>query len=108
MESDGTVKIYADADDNGTEAKLIPVDTAAEGFYYIEIPDIGSTDLDKIFKISVDGYRIEVSAMSYVYTVINNYKDDPEKEDLVNLCRALVEYSRTAEEYFNYLNSERT
>ena len=93
---------------DGTEAKLIPVETAAEGFYYIEIPDIASTDLDKTFKISVDGYRIEVSAMSYVYTVINNYKDDPEKEDLVNVCRALVEYSRTAEEYFDNINAERT
>ena len=79
---------------------LNPKTTKTPNYYYVEIQNISSIDLDKTYTVSVDGYRIEISAMSYVYNALKNYAGDPGYEGLVNVCRALVKYNETAKEYF--------
>lgn len=42
---------------------------------------------------------------SYVYTVLNAYKDNPDKTDIVNLVKALYNYGEAAKAYYTTTNA---
>ena len=65
-------------------------------YYYVEIPNIASGNLDKQYTVSVGGFSVTYSALSYVYSQLNK-NTDPE---LMDLCRAIYLYNQAANMYF--------
>ena len=74
---------------------LTPV--ASGKMYYVEIPNIASGDLDTMYEVTVGGFSIKYSALTYAYNKL--VKTDTE-EALQNLCRAMYLYNQAANTYF--------
>ncbi|MBP3871785.1 MAG: hypothetical protein J6E46_12520 [Faecalicoccus sp.] len=71
--------------------------TKSGTYYYIEIPNIVSNDLDTMYEVTVGNYSISYSALSYVHYVLSHDSTN----DLKNLCRALYKYNEAANVFFN-------
>ena len=83
----------------GTKTKT-PTETA-QG-WMIEIPNISAKDLDKVYTVKVTSgagtvLTLKVSALSYVYNVLNN---EASEADLVNLVKGVYLYNQAADAYF--------
>ena len=63
----------------------------------MEIPNIASGDLDTMYEVTVGGFSIKYSALTYAYNKL--VKTDTE-EALQNLCRAMYLYNQAANTYF--------
>ncbi len=65
--------------------------------YYVSLANIDATDLCRTFNVYFDDYLIKLSPMSYAYNVLVKH---PDSAELVNVCKALYNYSIKAKEYF--------
>lgn len=79
---------------------VTPVNETGTSYWYIDVPNIVSKDLDKVYVLEADGMTIEYSALSYAYAVLNAYGNDAAKGAMCNAVRALYEYNRAANAYF--------
>ena len=80
----------------GEEVTPVAVEGQA-GKYVISISGIVSKDLDKTYTITIGGYTITYSALSYVKTTLESTDSSVA---LKNLVKALYSLSVEAEEYF--------
>lgn len=74
--------------------ELTPVKSGQ--YYYVEIPNIASGNLDTLYTVSVGGFSVTYSALSYVYSQLNKNSD----AELMDLCRAIYLYNQEANTYF--------
>lgn len=65
--------------------------------YYVVIPNIYSYDLDTPFTVTVGGYTISYSGLSYGYKALTSASAN---DDLKNLMRAMYKYNQSANVYF--------
>ena len=84
--------------DGNTANPITPVETGTNDYYYITIPDIEAPNLGITHTISFDGHEVYVSALSYVYNVLNEHSD---MTDLCNVCKALYLYYEAASAMFH-------
>ena len=104
LESKTTINVYVTAESledvvctvDGVEVRPVAVE-GQEGQYVISISGIVAKDLDKTYTITVGGYTITYSALSYVETTLNATNNSVA---LKNLVKALYSLSVAAEEYF--------
>ena len=104
LESKTTINVYVTAENlddvactvDGEEVTPVAVEGQA-GQYVISISDIVSKDLDKTYTITIGGYTITYSALSYVETTLAGANNSVALE---NLVKALYSLSVEAEEYF--------
>jgi len=80
--------------------EVTPVKEGSGSFWYIDIPNIVSKDLDRVYVLEADGMTIEYSALSYAYAALNTYGNDAAKGAMCNTVRALYEYNLAANAYF--------
>ena len=111
FEADNTLRIYfyfADADLNkytftldGAAVKVEKDMDSSASRYYVEIANIPSGELSKVYTVSVtDGtntYTTKASALSYAY----GRQENSTNPDMKNLAKLLYLYSQAAEAYFN-------
>ena len=104
LESKTTINVYVTAENlddvacTVDEEEVTPVAVEGQaGQYVISISDIVSKDLDKTYTITIGGYTITYSALSYVETTLAG---DNNSVALENLVKALYSLSVEAEEYF--------
>lgn len=83
------------------------VETVSSGGYRIaRIRDIAASELSDIFTVNINGeYSVTYSPMNYcknVLTPSNATSDEPQEPNtkLMNLVKALYQYSQAANEYF--------
>ena len=71
--------------------------------YYVRIPAIAAHKLDTRYDLTVSGnggtFTDSYSALSYCYTVLRLYSNDPANAHLCNLVRALYLYNVAADNY---------
>jgi hypothetical protein len=79
---------------------VTPVNEAGTNYWYIDIPNIVSKDLDRVYVLEADGMTVKYCALSYAYAALNAYGNDASKGAICNTVRALYEYNRAANEYF--------
>ena len=79
---------------------VTPVNEAGTNYWYIDIPNIVSKDLDRVYVLEADGMTIEYNALSYAYAALNAYGNDAAKGAMCNTVRALYEYNLAANAYF--------
>lgn len=79
---------------------VIPVHEEETAYWYIEIPNIASKDLDRVYVLQVDGMTVEYSAMSYAYTALAKYGDDEEYAAICNTVKMMYKYGLAANAYF--------
>ena len=72
--------------------------TEKDGYYYKEITGISADKLGTAQSVTVDGYTVSYSPLSYAYAVL---KSDSTDESLKNLVKALYLYEQAAEAYKN-------
>jgi hypothetical protein len=104
LESKTTINVYVTAENldgvacavDGEAVTPVAVE-GQEGQYVISITGIVSKDLDKTYTITIGGYTITYSALSYVETTL---ADANVGAALENLAKALYSLSVQAEEYF--------
>ena len=68
--------------------------------FYVEIPAVNCRELDKVCTVCFDSFKIRVSALSYVWSVLDKYGSTDEEPELTALCKALYNYSQKADAYF--------
>ena len=105
--SDGTVYVgYKKTTENAY--KYAEATKTADG-YWGATAKIPAAELDckyQMFFSSADNEDSKLSVVktsgpySYVYTIINAYKDNPNKIDVVNLVKALYNYGNAAKAYY--------
>lgn len=66
-------------------------------YYYVDIPNIPSAELDTMYTVSVGDFSITYSALSYVLSKLN--KEDTEAS-LTNVLKAMYLYNQEANAYF--------
>ena len=66
--------------------------------YYVEIPNVASSELDTMYTVTVGNFSVSYAALTYAY---NQLKKDTTEESLQNLLRSLVLYNKEANNYFN-------
>lgn len=66
-------------------------------YYYVEIPDITSGDLDREYSVTAGNLQITYSALTYVNAVLQKDTTTPEMQ---NLMKALYLYNQEANTYF--------
>jgi len=86
---------YVDLSGNNVTRELTP--RVKDDLIYVEIPDIDSTSLDKVFTLTAGSTTIQYSAFSYAYRVCHL---DSENSELINLLKSLVLYNQNAKSYF--------
>lgn len=93
LDSDTGFKLYFKADEvpeitlNGQSIE--PVKTGSR--YYIQLPGIGAKDLKTEYTVVFgESYIVKFSAMSYIYSVLNNC---PDGDPLSDLAKAIYAYS---------------
>ena len=104
LESKTTINVYVTAESledivctvDGEEVRPVALE-GQEGQYVISISGIVAKDLDKTYTVTVGGYTITYSALSYVETTLNGTNSSVA---LKNLAKALYSLSVAAEEYF--------
>ena len=79
---------------------VTPVNEAGTNYWYIDIPNIVSKDLDRVYVLEADGMTVKYCALSYAYAALNAYGNDASKGAICNTVRALYEYNLAANEYF--------
>lgn len=79
---------------------VTPVNEAGTNYWYIDIPNIVSKDLDRVYTLEADGMTIEYSALSYAYASLAKYGEDASKATHCNTIRALYEYNLAANAHF--------
>ena len=105
-ESETTLRVYFAFPDvsalsvtiNGTAATVEQKGSS----YYVSVLGIKAKELGKSVVIRFGDYEIECSALTYAYSVLRAYENDP-SEDAQILCtfaRALARYQSTAVAYF--------
>ncbi len=77
------------------EEVLTPIEK--KGYYYVEIPDIASGDLDTKYTLTVGNFHLTYSGLSYVHSVL---KSETVTDSLVRLVKALYWYNQAANSYF--------
>ncbi len=82
---------------DGTE--VVPVREGNTAYWYVDIPNVGSKDLDRVYTVCADGFTLEYSALSYAYAVLDKYSES--NVGLSNVARALYVYNLAANDYFN-------
>ncbi len=68
--------------------------------FYVEIPAVNCRELDKVCTVCFDSFKVRVSALSYVWSVLDKYGSTDEEHELTALCKALYNYSQKADAYF--------
>ncbi|MBR4942895.1 MAG: InlB B-repeat-containing protein, partial [Clostridia bacterium] len=104
LESKTTINVYVTAEDlegiactvDGESVTPVAVENQ-DGQYVISIKGIVSKDLDKTYTITIGGYTITYSALSYVEETLADVKTGASLE---NLVKALYSLSVEAEKYF--------
>lgn len=96
LESNTTIRHYFKVAD-GTDVSAYGF-VEKNGYCCKDISDISADKLGTTYDVTVGGYTISYSPMSYVYTVLNS---DSADESLKNLVKALVLYRQSAEAYQN-------
>ena len=71
-----------------------------DGTYSFEINNIAAKDLNKVYVIEIDSFKVEYSAMSYVYTVLASMSEE-ENSSLFTVVKAAYLYNLQADNYFN-------
>lgn len=94
LESNTTIRHYFKAAD-GTDVSAYGF-IEKDGYYYKEITDISADKLGMAQNVTVGGFTISYSPLSYAYTVL---KSDSTDESLKNLVKALYLYEQAAEAY---------
>ena len=99
IESKTGFRIYFDKDPgaaaiDGNNTEVIQKD----GMYYIEVPDIAAAELDKTHQAVIGDCTMSFSALSYVYSAVENSYESP--ENVIKLAKALFAYSFAANMYF--------
>ncbi|MBR3895167.1 MAG: leucine-rich repeat protein [Clostridia bacterium] len=79
---------------------VMPVNEAGTNYWYVDIPNIVSKDLDRVYTVEADGMTLEYSVLSYAYTALLKYSDDPFSVPVCNTVKALYEYNLAANAYF--------
>lgn len=98
LESQTTLRHYFKVE-NGVDISSCNFEgPQVDGYYYIDIENIAAQDLDKTQTITVGGYTITCSPLSYVYAVLNSKKAD---ENLRNLVKSVYIYNAEANNYFD-------
>ena len=103
LKSETTIKHYFTVEDGhdiseytfsiegkGTEARR------SGSMYYIEIPNIASGNLDRMYEAEAGDMTIRYSALSYAKRMM----DTSEDESLIRLLKALYLYNQEANTYF--------
>ena len=78
--------------------EVTPVREGTTSYWYIDIPNVASADLDLTYTLTVDDFTLEYSALSYAYAVLDKYPDS--NHSLGNVAKALYRYSCAANDYF--------
>lgn len=94
LESNTTIRHYFKAAD-GTDVSAYGF-IEKDGYYYKEITGISADKLGMAQNVTVGGFTISYSPLSYAYTVL---KSDSTDESLKNLVKALYLYEQAAEAY---------
>ena len=108
LESETTIRHYfkltsGDISDHTflLDSKVVtPVNEAGTNYWYIDIPNIVSKDLDRVYVLEADKMTIKYSALSYAFAALNAYSNDASKGAMCNAVRALYEYNCAANAYF--------
>jgi len=79
---------------------VTPMNETGTTYWYIDVPNIVSKDLDRVYTVEADGMTIEYSVLSYAYTALLKYSDDPFSVPVCNTVKALYEYNLAANAYF--------
>lgn len=105
LQSETTIKIRFELgdglllDDLSIEGATYSTTNTETGFV-LNIPNVSAKNLDKVFEITVakgsESVNMQVSALSYVYTVLKNSNDS----DTLNAVKALYLYNQAANSYF--------
>lgn len=104
VDSETVIRIYfelaegANADDYTFKVDGRSVKPTAYGgnYYYIQQPNVGAHNLNRMYTFSCGNVTLTYGAMSYVEQVLNN---SAAPETLVNVAKALYAYSQAAQAY---------
>ena len=80
--------------------EVTPANEPGTNYWYVDIPNIVSKDLDRVYVLEADGMTIEYSALSYAYAALVKYGEDESKGATCNTVRALYLYNLAANAYF--------
>lgn len=82
----------------GGATVLVPVKKG--DYYYVQISDISADNLDTSYTVSVGGFSIQYSALSYAYTAVTN-SSAAATPQLQDLLKVLYLYNQEADNYKN-------
>ena len=104
LESTTTIRIYVTGDNaNGAtykiDGEIVSVQTLSDGTMYIEQANIAAKDIDRTYTFELGGCTTKLSALSYANSVVNGGASND--ENLINLLKAMYNYSVAANAYFD-------